>query len=150
MSAVPPRARRSRNTLRLWTYEQAKEAVPYVGSILRSLREYHSRIESLNGRIKALDDEHGRPGRSTLIAIQEARREEGQAQQDFDSALEELNSLDMQLADPARGTALVPFAHDDQLAWYIFDLDESNHLRSWRYHSDPDETRRKLTHAMTR
>jgi len=39
----------------------------------------------------------------------------------------------------------VPFVHDGELAWYIFDLFDGNHFRFWRYQSDPEETRRPIT-----
>ena len=69
---------------------------------------------------------------------------------DYQDALEELAELDVQPLDPGQGTAPVPFVHDDQLAWYVFDLFDSQPIRSWRYQSDPDETRRKLTAAQMR
>ena len=46
--------------------------------------------------------------------------------------------------DPIKGQALIPFAQEDQLAWYIFDLFDGNSLHFWRYHKDPLETRRPL------
>jgi len=70
-----------------------------------------------------------------------------QFQEEYDTSLQELNGLDMQLVDAVQGTALVPFSHDDQLAWYIFDIFAPQPLLAWRYQSDPDETRRKLTTA---
>jgi len=101
-------------------------------------------MQSLRARIKQLDNKTGRPDRVTLITIQDGRRDLAQLQEEYDSALEELNSLDMQLVDAVQGTALVPFSHDDQLAWYIFDLFAPQPFHAWRYQSDPDDTRRKL------
>ncbi len=51
----------------------------------------------------------------------------------------------MQALDPVHGQALVPFVHEEQLAWYVFDLFDPQPLRFWRFQSDPDETRRPLT-----
>ena len=51
----------------------------------------------------------------------------------------------MQPLDAVQGMALVPFVHDDQAAWYVFDLFDSQPIRSWCYQSDPEETRRPLT-----
>jgi len=104
-------------------------------------------MQSLRARLQQLDNKPGRPDRSTLIDLQDGRKELSHLQQEYDSALEELTTLDMQLLDVVQGTALVPFAHDDQLAWYIFDLFDAQPIRTWRYQSDPDETRRKLTAA---
>lgn len=147
VSATPRRARRSRQTLRLWTFDQAQAAVPYIASIVRSLRECVLDMQSLRRRLGALEDKPGRPDRSTLIAIEEARRDLLRKEEAYGEALEELDGLDIQVLDAATGQVLVPFVHDDQLAWYIFDLFDSQPIRSWRFQSDPDETRRKLTAA---
>ena len=37
-----------------------------------------------------------------------------------------------------------PFIQGDQPAWYVFDLFDNQPIRSWRYQSDPDQTRRAL------
>ena len=43
------------------------------------------------------------------------------------------------------GLALIPFAVEKRLAWYVFDLfDEEDPLRFWRYHQDPLEKRRPM------
>jgi hypothetical protein len=39
----------------------------------------------------------------------------------------------------------VPFVHDEQLAWYIFDLFDAPAFRFWRFQSDPEDTRRPIT-----
>ena len=86
----------------------------------------------------------GRPGRQALIAEQEARRDLHKAEQDYQGALEELSELNVHPHDPAQGMALVPFIQDNQSAWYVFDLFDSQPIRSWRYQSDPEATRRAL------
>ncbi len=147
MSATPRRARRSRNTLRLWTFDQAQAVVPYLVSIVRSLREHALHIQSIRRKLAALEDQPGRPDRRALITMEECKRDLARAEEENASALAELEALDVQLLDAVQGQVLVPFVHDDQLAWYIFDLFDSQPIRSWRYQSDPDETRRKLTAA---
>jgi hypothetical protein len=144
------KGRRDSHTLRLWTFEEAQAAVPYLSSVARSLREHHLEIISKRRELQTFADRPGRPDRKALIAEQEARRDLQKAEQDYQEAMEELGELDVQPLDPAQGTALVPFVHDDQLAWYVFDLFDSQPIRSWRYQSDPDETRRKLTAAQMR
>jgi hypothetical protein len=134
----------------LWTFEDAQSAVPYLSSIVRSLREHFLEARSLRQQLQTLADRPGRPDRSALIAEQEARRQLARVEQEYQDALDELETLDIQPLDATRGTALVPFVHDEQLAWYIFDLFDSQPIRSWRYQSDPDETRRKLTTAQMR
>jgi hypothetical protein len=61
------------------------------------------------------------------------------------TANEELSELNVQPLDPGEGMALVPFVQDNQLSWYVFDPFDSQPIGSWRYQSDPDETRRALT-----
>ena len=87
---------------------------------------------------------------SALIEEQELRRDLHKGESEYQAALDELQELDIQPLDVSQGTALVPFVHDEQLAWYVFDLFDSQPIRSWRYQSDPDETRRKLTAAQMR
>jgi hypothetical protein len=147
VSTTPRRARRSRHSLRLWTFDQAQAAVPYIASIVRSLREHALNIQSLRRRLAVLDAKPGRPDRSILISMEEARRDLVRTEEEHGTALEELTDLDIQPLDISRGLALVPFVHDEQLAWYIFDVFDSEPIRSWRYQTDPDETRRKLTAA---
>ena len=141
------KARRSPSTIRLWSFEDAQAAVPYLLSVARSMREHYLELLSLRRQLMALAERSGRPDRKALIAEQETRRELHRVEQEYQSALDELETLDVQPLDPTQGTALVPFVHDEQLAWYIFDLFDTQPIRSWRYQSDPDETRRKLTTA---
>jgi hypothetical protein len=130
---------------RLWTLEAAQAAVPYFSSVARSLREHFLEILAKCRELQKLTERHGRPDRKALIEEQEARRDLQKAEQDFQDALEELSELNVQPFDPAQGMALVPFVQDDQLAAYVFDLFDSQPIRSWRYQSDPDGTRRPLT-----
>jgi hypothetical protein len=144
------KGRRDSHTLRLWTFEDAQAAVPYFSSVVRSLREHFLEILAKRREGKALAERPGRADRKALIAEQEARTGLQKAEQEYQDALEELQQLDVQPLDASQGTALVPFVHDDQLAWYVFDLFDNQPIRSWRYQSDPDETRRKLTAAQMR
>jgi hypothetical protein len=147
VSSHSRRTKRTRHTLRLWAFDQARAAVPYITSVVRSLREHALAVQSLQRRLDALENRPGRPDRAVLIERDELRRERGRAEDDLQQATEELEALDVYLLDALRGLVLVPFAHDDQLAWYVFDLFDDQPIRSWRYQSDPEETRRKLTAA---
>ena len=144
------KGRRDSHTLRLWAFEDAQAAVPYLSSIVRSIREHHLTAVAKRRELLAMAERPGRPDRKALIAEQEARRELQKAEQDHQDAVDELSQLDVQPLDASQGTALVPFVHDEQLAWYVFDLFDDKPIRSWRYQSDPDETRRKLTAAQMR
>jgi hypothetical protein len=132
-------------TPRPWTFEAAQAAVPYFSSVARSLRERYLEMLAKRRELQMFRERHGRPDRKALVEEQEARRDLQKAEQDYQDALDELSELNVQPLHPGRGTALVPFVHDDQLAWYVFDLFDSQPIRSWRYQSDPEETRRPLT-----
>src|SRR5260370_42156990 len=112
-----------------WSYDMARGAVPYLTSIGRSLREHAIEINSWQQEVKRLADLPGRPDRTTIIAQQEAEREVRRAEARFEEAAGDLEQLDIFCLDPVRGQALVPFVHDGELAWYIFDLFDGNHFR---------------------
>ena len=131
-------------TPRPWAFEEAQAAVPYFSSLARSLREHYLEVLAKRREVQLLTERHGRPDRQALIAEQEARRDLHEAEQDYQGALEELSELNVHPHDPGQGVALVPFVQDDQPAWYVFDLFDSQPIRSWRYRSDPEATRRPL------
>lgn len=137
-------SKRKKQTIQPWTYEQAQRVLPYLRSIVGSLREH--RVEALahHRKAKEIAERPGRPDRSTIIAGDEALRKARAAEERFDAALEELHTLDIYCLDPVRGEALIPFVQDEQLAWYIFDLFDESPFRFWRFHSDPLETRRPI------
>jgi hypothetical protein len=139
------KSRLDSGTPRLWTLEAAQAAVPYFSAVARSLREHYLEILAKHREVQLFTERPGQPDREALIEEQEARRDLVKAEQDYQDALEELSELTVQPLHPVQGTALVPFVHDDQLAWYVFELFDSQPIRSWRYQSDPSETRRALT-----
>jgi len=134
-------------TLRVYTFSEAQDIVPYLTSIVRSLREHA--LEGLAQRrtVEKIDAKSGRATRDRLIARQEALAAVQRAEEQFGEAEEELRQLDIFSLDPLQGQSLVPFVHEDQLAWYIFDLHDGQLFRFWRYQSDPEEMRRPLTGA---
>lgn len=135
-------SKRRKQTIQPWTYEQARGVLPYLRSIVRSLREERLNALAENQKAAVLTARPGRPNRATLIAREEALRNTRAAEDRFEAALDELHVLDIYCLDPVRGEALVPFIHDEQLAWYVFDLFDDEPFRFWRLHSDPLETRR--------
>lgn len=150
MTNSPKEARRRRSAMRLWTFEQAQAALPYIASILRSVREHMLEVQAQQRLLKKFEQRPGRPDRTTLIDQDEARRAQDRAKDELRKSAGELTDLDVVLQDPLQGTALVPFLYDEQLAWFIYDLHDEKGLRFWRYHSDSEETRRRLTSAQTR
>jgi hypothetical protein len=131
--------------IQVWTYDQARAAVPYLGSVVRSLREQAIEALALQRQAKRLADKPGRPDRDDLIAFEEAERQARRAEAQLQETADELHALDVFSLDPVGGLALVPFVNDEQLAWYIFDLFDPQPYRFWRYQSDPDDTRRPVT-----
>jgi hypothetical protein len=138
-------AKQRRRTIQVGTLAQAKSAAPYLSSIVRSLREHTLEGLACRRRLRHIDERPGRPDRDALIAVHEtqadARRAEESASQDAD----ELLALDIQPLDAVHGQVLVPFVHEEQLAWYVFDLFDPQPIRFWRFQSDPDDTRRPVT-----
>jgi hypothetical protein len=143
MKRNPNRTKRRRH-IRVWPLAEARAALPYITSVMRSLREH--RIEALAEHLQAerLARQPGRPNRSTLLAHAEALRAADQADARFYEALAELEALDIYCLDPIEGLALMPFVHDDELAWYFFELFDTEPLRYWRYHRDPLDERRPV------
>jgi hypothetical protein len=139
------KGRRNSDTVRVRTFEEAQAAVPYISSVARSLREHYVAMLAKHREVQLFAERPGRRDRKALIEEQEARRDLEKAEKDCQGALEELSELDVQPLDPVQGIALVPFLHDGQAAWYVFDLFDSQPIHSWRYQSDPNETRRELT-----
>jgi hypothetical protein len=137
-------AKRRRQTLRVWSLAQAQAALPYIGSVMRSLREHRLEAQAQQSRAEKLARRPGRPDRSTIIALEDSKAAAAKAQDAFETALHELHSLDIYCLDPNQALALIPFVHDKQLAWYVYDLFDAEPLRFWRFHSDPLETRRPL------
>ena len=129
---------------RLWTFEQAQAAAPYFSSVARSLREHYLEILVKRREVQMFTERHGRPDRKALIEEQEARRDLHKAEQDYQDALEELSELNVHPLDPGQGMALVPCIQDNQAAWYVFHLFDSQSIPSWRYQSDSGKTRRPL------
>jgi hypothetical protein len=129
---------------RLWTYEAALSAVPYLRAVVRSLREYWLDVQSVRRQIERLDSGPGRPDRQTLIRRAVAVQELDQADFKVEETFDELKAIDVFCLDPAQGLALIPFGKGDELAWYVFDLFSPQGLEAWRFHGDPLEMRRPL------
>jgi hypothetical protein len=141
-------SKRRRRTVQLWTYKRAKAAVPYLSAVLRSLREHWLQAAANHQLARRLADRPGRPDRDSLIAREEALQDAAEAETRFGDTLAELEAIDVFCLEPSQGQALVPFVHDEELAWYVFDLFEPKPYRFWRYHSDPLDTRRPIAQVL--
>ncbi len=146
MNRRHPGAKRRSRTLQTWTLQQAEAAIPYIRSVVASLREHHLDMQARQLEVKRLRARPGRPDRTALIEMQHAAQETDRAAARAMEAAEELADLDVFCLDPVEGQAILPFICEDQLAWYLFDhFDDYKPLRYWRFDSDPVETRRSLT-----
>lgn len=137
--------RKKKRYFRLWTQAKAKAARPYLVSVMRSLREHLLEAMCQRQTLQRVQNKPGRPDRATLIALQEVEQLADRAEEEFQEAAEELWALDIYPVDGIQGLAQVPFAHEDQLAWYLFDLFDPVPFRFWRFQSDPEDTRRPIT-----
>ena len=134
--------------IRVWTYPQAKRALPYITSVIRSAREHWLDAQGHQVRAKQLAARPGRPDRAVLLAQEEAGTEGQLALDRFRDALEELQRIEVFCVDPGKGIGVIPFVHDERLAWLIYDLFDNEEYRQWRYHDDPPEKRRPIGEAV--
>jgi hypothetical protein len=148
MKRQPKKTKAPESQIQVWTYEHAIRTLPYLTSIVGSLREHRLQALTLDRQAKQLANRPGRPDRNALLAYQEAVQEAQAASERFEDALADLLVLDIFCTDPLRGEAIIPFVHDNQLAWFLFDLFDPNPLSYWRYHTDPLETRRPIAEAL--
>ncbi len=114
---------------RFWTCAEAQAVVPYVASIMRSLRE--QRLEYFRHHLaaKRLAGKPGRSRRDTLLAHEEAVRAAGRADAEYHQTLAELNSLGFRCLDSAAGLAAVYVYHDEFVTEYLYDLFDSQPIR---------------------
>src|SRR2546423_12595391 len=75
--------------LRLWTHAEAVKALPYLRSIVRSLREHWLHLQRVHLQVRRLDARPGRPDRQALILPAEGAREAARAADHFNEGLRE-------------------------------------------------------------
>jgi hypothetical protein len=145
MKREPKGAKRRRKAIQVFTYAQARSVSPYVASIARTLRD--DTVEALIHRrnLQRMEKQPGRPDRAALIAMQDLDRDARRAEEGARDAAAELQRMDVYPLDPVQGLVLVPFVHEEQLAWYVFDLFDEEPLRFWRFQTDSEDTRRPVT-----
>lgn len=135
--------------IRVWTYEQTRQALPYLASVTGSLREHWLDMQRLHRDAQRLAKLPGRADRTRLLREEAINRQGSEAMERFHAAQEELNALDVFCTDPIRGEAVVPFVHNNELAWFLYDrFDEAEPIRFWRLHSDPLDLRRPIAEAL--
>jgi len=128
----------------VWTFEQAGRAVPYITSVMTSIRELYLEEQGQRRLARKLEMQLGRPDRRTIIRQEDARREGDRLQGEVAVAAQELAQLNIHCVDPVNGVAMIPFVQGDQLAWLVYDLFDAEKIGAWRFHHDPLTTRRPL------
>src|ERR1700686_2110620 len=98
----------SMNVMHLWDWSEATKAVPYLHSVVGSLREHWLEVLSVQSQLDRLAHRTGRPNREQLIEEQVGKDELQRDAENFDDALAELNGVDVFLLDPVRGRAVIP------------------------------------------
>ncbi|HWY85582.1 MAG TPA: hypothetical protein VNX28_02600 [Gemmataceae bacterium] len=135
-------------TISLWNYPRAHKALPYLRSVTQSLRDHWLEVQGKRLAVARLSRQHGRPDRAALLAGASAAAQKAQAEDRFADALNELVDIDVYLLDPVRGLAFIPFQKEQELAWFVFDLFESDDLKTWRFHKDPLDMRRPIAEVL--
>jgi hypothetical protein len=128
----------------VWTFEQAGRAVPYITSVMNSIRELYVAEQSERRQVRKMEQKPGRPDRRTIIQGEESKREADRLQGEVALAAQELAQLNIHCVDPVNGLAMIPFVQGDQLAWLVYGLFESDKITAWRYHHDPLTVRRPI------
>jgi hypothetical protein len=113
----------------IWTYAEVRAVLPYVASIMGSLREH--RLDCLRHRlsVQRFAAKPGRPTRDTLLDRAEAAREEGRAVAEYEKTLAEHESLGIRCLDSAAGLAIFTVYESGYLSEYVYDLFDSQPVR---------------------
>jgi Uncharacterized conserved protein (DUF2203) len=141
------RRERSRpmQVMHLWDRSEVTKAVPYLRSVIGSLREHWLEMINAERRLHRSANDKAPFRRHQIIEKEKHQAERQRARDQFDDALEELIGVDVFLTDPVRGLAVIPFRKDDDVAWYCYDQFAKRGLVGWRYPNDPDEGFRPLS-----
>lgn len=133
--------------MRLWNWSEATKAVPYLHSVIGSLREHWLEVLCAERQLQLSTKDKAAERRQRLLEDQNHQDDRRRAETKFEDALDELNGVDVLLLDPVQGLAMIPFRKEDGLAWYVFDHFTEPGLIGWRYDHDPIEEYRPLDAA---
>jgi len=136
-------------SLRMWTYPDAVKVVPYVRSLMQSLREGWLELRQAQETVQRTKARPGRPNRDTLILLDESQRDVERAEAKLEEIVTDMLALSAYCVDPAGGLAVIPFLRGQVLAWYVYDLFDPQGFVAWRFYSDPLEMRRPLAELDT-
>ena len=120
-SSIDPKAK-SNSSPRAWTYAEAVKAVPYLRSVVGSLRESWLQLRRAQREMQLIEGRGDRADRETLASRQDAQREANSAQSRVNEALAELAALHVDRLDPAQGLAMIPAGAGEKASWLVFDF----------------------------
>lgn len=131
--------------LRLWTYAEARKAVPYLRSLMNSLRDAWIDMRQTQEHVRRSEAILGRPNRDTIIRRDDAHRDADQAEAKLGDLIHEMLGLSFYVVDPASGVGVIPFLRGEALSWFVFDLFSEEGLIAWRLPDDSIEMRRPFS-----
>lgn len=131
--------------LRLWTYAGVTKAIPYIRSLVQSMRDGWLELRQAQEHVRRIAARPGRPDRDSLIRLEESQRDVARQEAKLEETIDEMLVLSAFCVDPRAGLTVIPFMKGDELAWFVFDLFDPKGVNAWRLHTDPIETRRALT-----
>lgn len=134
--------------VRAWTHEEARRAVPYIASVMGSLRDLWIEAKIQDRKAHQLAAQPGRADRTRLLAQAEVARQSQDTRERLEAIEEELQTLEVFCIDPIRGEGVIPFVQDNQLAWFVYDHFDAEPLQFWRFHNDPLEKRRPISETL--
>jgi hypothetical protein len=137
--------KRRRKAIPVWTYAQTRKAIPYLNSIMQTVREYRLKAQRHDLNACRLAAQPGRPDRQAILDHEGEVSEARAANDRVLEELKELQAMGVYCLDPVQGQALVPFVNKKQLAWFVYDLFDPDPLRFWRYHTDALGIRRPIS-----
>lgn len=130
--------------LRLWTFAGVSKAIPYIRSLVQSMRDGWLELRQAQERVRRVTARPGKPDRDSLILLEESQREVARTEARLEATIDEMMVLSAFCVDPGAGITVIPFMKGEELAWFVFDLFDDKGVNAWRLHSDPIEARRPL------
>src|ERR1700735_1628967 len=91
---------KNQQTIQVWTLEQARSLLPYLISIIDSMREARLEGQAHATRVAKLEARHGRPKREQILAIADEKTMIEGARERFESAHAELRQSDVYCIHP--------------------------------------------------
>ena len=93
-------------SLRLWAYPDAIKAVPYIRSLVQSLREWWLELRQAQENVDRTKARPGRPNRDTLILLEESQRDVDRKEAGLEEIVTDMMTLSAYSVDPGAGLAV--------------------------------------------